>query len=278
MHYHQSILRQSVLVIALLFAVFVIIAISSVPTTAAPVAATRTPTETPEGQLLDNGDATEEPAVNATETPEGQQLDSGDATEVAPTETASEDAIDVTADAEDVIAALRDKGLITIRNVGKQIFTVPSNTFLKLTAPGITSVTIGRGAATSHFVLNAHVLWDSAGDASACGFGFWSVNSRTFAMAMLGNDGTAILFQTDNGKSVFDYEKKSDAFAPGEDNIITVITDKSKINMLINGKLVTSQTGKLKKGKFFAGLFNAKDNTTLTHCTYPSGWIWDLDQ
>jgi hypothetical protein len=194
------------------------------------------------------------------------------------TEEATQVTIDTNGDAEAVIQSLRDQGLIPDKPEGSRLFNFVPNTFTKISTTGFTYLPIGYGKKAAEFVLNVEVGWAKAGKISGCGVGFWQAANNDYAFAMLTQDGLVASGQFVKGKNVFIYAETSDTFDPTENNVLTLVVLQDSVAIFVNGKLVTTQQGQGKAGKFSTMVFNDKGNTTVTSCTYPSGWVWTLDQ
>ncbi len=122
--------------------------------------------------------------------------------------------------------------------------------------------------------MNIQVNWTQAGADSACGISFWNVGATEFAGVLLFNSGQVNLFQNAASQSPIDYFEKSSLFTPGQVNTITLLVFGNSVSLYINGKFLTTQIGKSKYGQIVALLYNSQQNTALTFCTYPTGWIW----
>ncbi|HLY26502.1 MAG TPA: hypothetical protein VKQ72_09195 [Aggregatilineales bacterium] len=182
--------------------------------------------------------------------------------------------IDTTGDPSVMIGRLRDQGLVP--DGGELAANVPANLFIEASTPGLKTLPLNlqEDVSARNFVANVQVSWTQAGDTSACGLAFWSVGSSEFAAALIGNDSAATLLQRSGTTFPIQYILPSTLYTPGKLTTITLIVVGDNVSFYINGQLQTSLQGKSKYGAIQAALGNLGNNTKLTVCNYPSGWVW----
>jgi hypothetical protein len=107
---------------------------------------------------------------------------------------------------------------------------------------------------------------------------FRRASEQDFSVVLLTNDRKVALIQVQNNKVAINYFNPSILFKPKEMSTVTVIALDAKITLYVNGKFQTAVTGKAASGDYGLELYNATDNTSVTNCSYPTGWMWSFDQ
>lgn len=179
--------------------------------------------------------------------------------------------------ARTVVAGLQQAGIAPAG--GKQVLTLDSS-FGKTSDPGFSFLVVGRGLNVQDLVLQFSVSWATAGDTSGCGFLFRSAASgNNNTIALVTNDGYAVLYHFIGNQTGFKHDEPSDAFTPGQPTVVTIIAIQDELAMYVNGKLITSgkTTGAVVSGGTAIEVYNAKTNTTLTDCRFRNIWAWSFD-
>jgi hypothetical protein len=272
MAFRMGIHRLTVAFIALLFVIWGVLLTSSVQA--------QPPSPSVRGA---NYQVTEEPIEEETEEPEEEPTPRRTPTRrpnrpTATPETADvPDEIFVQGKPEEVVAALQEQGIVP--EGGRQLFTFPRNSFARASTPGLKYLLINRSQA-QNFVLQFQVGWYAAGSReSGCGIGFRRAGAREVTVVILGTDLKVSLFQQNGTDELpFNYFEDSKLFVPGRINWVTVVAIDEQVTLYLNGKLETSQTGETASGTFELELFNPKNNTKVTTCNYPLGWVWTFDE
>jgi hypothetical protein len=190
--------------------------------------------------------------------------------------TANVEEVDVTGSPARVITNLRDAGLVPAG--GRQIATLPSNSFTRASTPGLKFLPIMGRTAAQNIVLQFQVGWTTAGEGSGCGMGFRKASNEEYAFVLLTSNNKVALYQWDGDQNVIEYFEDSDLFSPGQFNTVTVIAIEDTITIYVNGKLQTSQEGQAVRGMFSLQMFNPEGNTQITNCRFPTGWVWSFDR
>ncbi len=184
--------------------------------------------------------------------------------------------IDVSGSPARVVGNLASAGLVP--KGGKQIATLPTNSFTRASTSGLKFLPIMGNAAAKNMVLNFQVNWTTAGPSSGCGMGFRRSDSQNFSFVLLTNDNKVALFQVQGQKNLIQYFEQSTLFSPKSTNTVTVIAIDNTITVYVNGQLQTSQQGQAVRGSFELEMFNPEGNTTVTNCRFPTGWVWSFDR
>jgi hypothetical protein len=161
---------------------------------------------------------------------------------------------------------------------GKLAFTLPGNSYFRASTPRMNYHPVNADNSIKNMVLHFQVTWTAAGDKSGCGMMFRRGSEQDFSVVLLTNDRKVALIQVQNNMVQVNYFNPSILFTPKETATVTVIAIDSKITLYVNGKFQTAVTGKAAGGDYGLELYNATDNTLVTNCSYPTGWVWSFDQ
>jgi hypothetical protein len=226
---------------------------------------------------------TEEPIEEETEEPQEEPTPRRTPTRRSTRPTATPETADVPDEIfvqgkpEEVVAALQEQGVVP--EGGRLLFTFPRNSFARASTPGLKYLLINRSPA-QNFVLQFQVGWYAAGSReSGCGIGFRRAEAREVTVLILGTDQKVSLFQQNGTDELpINYFEDSKLFVPGRINWVTIIAIDEQVTLYLNSKLETTQTGETASGLFELELFNPKNNTKVTTCNYPLGWVWTFDE
>jgi hypothetical protein len=184
--------------------------------------------------------------------------------------------VNVRGGAADVMANLAAAGLVP--EGGKLAYTLPANSYFRASTSGMKYQAMNADNSVKNLVLQFQVTWTTAGDKSGCGMMFRRASEQDFSVVLLTNDRKVALIQVVNNRVTVNYFNPTILFKPKETAIVTVIALDTKITLYVNGRFQTAATGKAEIGDYGLELYNAPDNSMLTNCSYPTGWVWSFDQ